>query len=213
MAWVLGGDLADHLINAKVPKSRAGAETVTTIRWERDDAIVRQYIAASVPDDVFEVVQKGASAKDFWHNLEARFEIKSRRIRAEVHKKLYNQKCRNNDDVRTHLARLFSLWDQLFGAGGFISDNDFSYLILDSLPDSYDTIISSFKTAAIFGEKERNLSPYVIDLLITSEYEKNISRSLTTKSSNRRYRRLSRRRVEERKGNAWDRERCKGAFA
>jgi hypothetical protein len=80
MSWVLGGDLADHLTNAEVPKSRAGAETVTTTRWERDDAIVQQYIAASIPDDVFAVVQKGTSAKDFWHNLEARFEIKSRRI-------------------------------------------------------------------------------------------------------------------------------------
>lgn len=189
MAWMLGGDLADHLTNAEVPKSGAGAETVTTTRWERDDAIVQQYIAASIPDDVFAVVQKGTSAKDYWHNLEARFEIKSRRIRGEVQRKLYNQKCRNNNDVRAHLARLFSLWDQLFGAGGFISDNDFSHLILDSLPDSYDTIISSIKIAALFAEKERNLTPYVIETLITSEYEKNISRSLTPKSSNRRYRR------------------------
>ncbi|KAN0126392.1 hypothetical protein V8E52_000032 [Russula decolorans] len=99
MDFLLSGcDLADHLTNAEVPKSGAGAETVTTTRWEHDDAVVRQYIAASIPDDVFAVVQKGTSAKDFWHNLEARFEIKSRRIRAKVERKLYNQKCRNNDD-------------------------------------------------------------------------------------------------------------------
>jgi hypothetical protein len=188
MPWLLGCPLADHLTNAEVPKSGAGAETVTAIRWEHDDAVVRQYIATSIPDNVFEVVQKGTSAKDIWHNLEARFEIKSRRIRAKVQRKLYNQKCRNNDDVRAHLARLFSLWDQLVAAGGIISDNDFSYLILNSLPDEYDTIISSIKIAAIFAEKEQNLIPYVIDILITGEYEKIISRSPTPKLSNRGYR-------------------------
>ena len=191
MDWLLGGcDLVDHLTNAGVvPKSGARAETVTMTRCEHDDAVVQQYIAASIPDDVFEVVQKGTNAKDFWNNLEARFEIKSRRIRAEVERKLYNQKCRNSDDVRAHLARLFSLWDQLIGAGGFMSDNDFSYLILNSLPDAYDIMISSIKIAAILNKKERNLSPYDVDILITSEYERNISRCLTTRSSNRRYRR------------------------
>jgi hypothetical protein len=184
--------LADHLTNAEVPKSEpgAGAETAeATIRWKHDDAIVQHCIAVSIPDEVFAVVQRGTSAKDFWDNLEAQFEIKSRRIRAEVMRKLYNQKCRNNDDVRAHLARLFSLREQLFGAGGSISDNDFSYLILDTLPDAYDTLISSIRIAAFFGKKERNLSPYDVNELIISDYERKISRSLTPRSSNRGYRR------------------------
>ncbi|KAF8494097.1 hypothetical protein F5888DRAFT_1593987, partial [Russula emetica] len=82
MAWLLGSPLADHLTNAEVPKSGADAETVndSLARWEHDDAIVRQYIAASIPDNIFAVVQKGTSAKDFMHNLEARFEMKLRMI-------------------------------------------------------------------------------------------------------------------------------------
>ncbi len=32
MAWLLGCPFADHLTNAEVPKSGAGAETVTKIR-------------------------------------------------------------------------------------------------------------------------------------------------------------------------------------
>lgn len=149
--------LAGHLTNAEVPKSLAGADTETAdleaaSRWKHEDAIVRHCIAFSIPDEVFAVVRRGTSAKDYWDNLKARFESKSRWIRVEVRRKLYDQKCGNKDDVRAHLARLFSLQEQLFAAGGCISDDDFSYLILDSLPDAYDTLVSSIKIAALFSK-------------------------------------------------------------
>ena len=46
----------DHLTNAEVPRSGAETETETVdegearIRWESDDAIVKQYIDAFVPN-------------------------------------------------------------------------------------------------------------------------------------------------------------------
>jgi gag-polypeptide of LTR copia-type len=186
--------LAGHLTNAEVPTSLAGADAETadleaTSRWKHEDAIVRHSTAFSIPDEAFAVVRRGTSAKDFWDNLKARFESKSRWIRVEVMRKLYNQKCGNDDDVRAHLARLFSLQEQLFATGGSISDDDFSYLILDSLPDAYDTLVSSIGIAASFSNKERDLSPIDVNALITSDYERRISKGPTPRSSNRGYRR------------------------
>ena len=54
--------LKDHLTNAEVPGSYANAEVVNgvtrAIRWDRNDATAKQYIAASLPESTFIRISK-----------------------------------------------------------------------------------------------------------------------------------------------------------
>jgi hypothetical protein len=186
--------LVDHLTDAKVPKSGADAETVdeaeATIRWESDDATVKLNIDASVPDVAFRVAKGGTtSAKDIWHNLKMRFETRSLRIRLELERRLYSQKCENMDDVRTHFARMDSLRKQVAAAGKLIPDDEYSYLLLLSLPEAYDATVSVIMATAYISEKDP--SSDVVTRLITKEYEKKISKVLKPKLRKRRHRHRS----------------------
>ena len=200
MVWRLRvRSLADHLTNAEVPESGTEADTVDSdeaedaIRWERDDETVKRYIAASIPDDVFKQI-KGLgylSAKAIWQNLTTQFERKSWRIRVQLWTRFHNQKCRSNDDVRVHFARMASLRNQLADAGVSISEEDYAYHLLVSLPKEYDENVSIIETTAFILEKE--LDPGVVTREITNQYERNVSRGLIPKTSKRRNRHRSQR--------------------
>jgi hypothetical protein len=194
MVLMLGAlSLVDHLNNAETPKSGAEAETVeaaqAAIRWEHDDAIVKQYIQASIPDDVLEKIKGGTSAKDFWHSLKALFEFKSRRIRYGLERRLYNQQCRKRDNVRTHFASMDSLREQLAAAGKSIPDDEYAYLLLTSLPKAYNDTVSIVNAIASFSKKD--LLPDVVTSLITKEYEEKISKRFQPKSAKKGHRRRS----------------------
>ena len=192
MVWRLGNRaLADHLTNAEVPES--GAEAEAAIRWERDDETVKQYIAASIPDDAFKLINgiEGLSAKVIWQNLTRQFERKSWKFRTQLSRRLYTQNCRSDDDVRVHFAGMASLRSQLAAAGGSISEEDYAYILLASLPKEYDGIASIIDTMAFLSEKE--ISPGVVTRIVTNQYERNVSRGLIPKTSKRRYRHRSQR--------------------
>lgn len=74
-----------HVIKAGVPMPGSEAQPVdeaeATTRWEQEDAIVKQYIAASIPDGAFNRIKEDMSAKDVWDDLNTQFDGKSRAIR------------------------------------------------------------------------------------------------------------------------------------
>jgi hypothetical protein len=179
MVFMLGVlDLDDHLTDADVPKSGAEVETVdeaeAAFRWERDDASVKQYIAASIPNNVFILVKGGTTAKDVWHNLNTQFESQSRATRGKLKRRLCMEQCRDADDVRTHFDKMASLREQLATAGGSISDNEYAHILLDSLPEAYDTTVTAMNSVAVVCQKD--IFPEAVTNLITNEYDRKKSR-------------------------------------
>ena len=49
-------------------------EAEAALRWERDDAIVKQHIMASIPDEVFIRIKGGTTAEGVWDHLNTQFE-------------------------------------------------------------------------------------------------------------------------------------------
>lgn len=179
MVFMLGVfDLDDHLTDGEVPKSGAEVETVdeaeATFRWERDDASVKHYIASSIPNSVFILVKGGTRAKDVWHNLSTQFEGQSRALRGKLKRKLCMERCSDNGDVRTHFSKLASLREQLDAAGGSVSDKEYAYILLNSLPEAYDTTVTAMNAVAVICQKD--LFPEAVTTLVTDEYDRKISR-------------------------------------
>ena len=79
-----------------------------------------------------------------WDAVKGQREKKSRMVTVDMRRKLQSEKCgerRERDDVRTHLVKLQTMHEDLASMGGTISDEDFTSIILGSIPQSYDTYI------------------------------------------------------------------------
>ena len=177
MVFTLRASTLDkHLINAKVPSSGSKAqpfdEAEAAISWEREDAVVKQCIAASIPDEAFKRIKEDMSAKDVWDDLNTQFEDKSRVIRDNLEKSLEDEQCGEKEDVRTYFSRMAFLREQLVAAGGSITDDNYARILLGSLPEEYYTTVQSIKIAAFVCKKD--ILPHVVTTLITREYEENI---------------------------------------
>ena len=64
-------------------------------------------------------------------------------VTVDMHRKLQSEKCGERDDVRTHPVKLQTMREDLASMGGAISDEDFTSIILGSIPQSYDMYIAA----------------------------------------------------------------------
>ena len=78
-------------------------------------------------------------------------------ITVDMHQKLQSEKCNKHGDVRMHLIKLQTMREDLASMGGSISDEDFTSIILGSIPLSYDTYIAAI--TAMSSLLSQTLSP------------------------------------------------------
>ncbi|KIK76736.1 hypothetical protein PAXRUDRAFT_44039, partial [Paxillus rubicundulus Ve08.2h10] len=78
--------------------------------------------------------------------------------------RLQNLKCGEKDDVKTHLASMMVLREELAGMGASVDDRDFTAMILSSIPESFRTLLYS-TTAAIHATGNPVTSERVISIL------------------------------------------------
>jgi len=190
MALMLAAyDLEDHLTNAEMPtgKSYAEAEIVdgetATNRWSLDDAIVKRCILCSLPDPVFSLMKEEPSAKAIWDKLEVEFEngYRIRMARARLERRLRNQRCGDEQDVRAHIAKLGDLRGKLVALGKFIPDNEYPWIILDSLPPAYDSCITGIRSTAALHKID--LDPVIVARIIIEDYDRRMLRKSESKAT------------------------------
>ena len=64
-------------------------------------------------------------------------------VTVDMRHKLQAEKCPKSGDVRTHLNKLQAMQEDLASMGGSITNEDFTSIILGSIPQSYDTYIAA----------------------------------------------------------------------
>lgn len=112
-------------------------------RWRSDEAIIRQAIASTISDSLFLEVRRNESAKGMWEAVRDQREKKSRMVTVDLRRKLQAEKCTESGDIRAHLYKLQAMREDLASMGGSITDEDFTSIILGSIPQSYDTYIAA----------------------------------------------------------------------
>ena len=85
MTWAMDSRLlSDHLTNVSMPAAYGQAGTINGVtpaaRWVQGEATVKQAIAASVPDSIFNRIKGSTRAKDVWDTLKALFEGRTQMI-------------------------------------------------------------------------------------------------------------------------------------
>ena len=111
MDWAMSSrDLGDHLTNDTMPAAYGLAGTIGGVtaptRWARGEATVKQAIAASVPDSVFNRIKTGTRAKDVWDALRALYEGRSQMVIVDLRRKIQSLKCGEDENVRTHFDNI-----------------------------------------------------------------------------------------------------------
>ena len=99
-------------------------------------------------------MRKTDTALGMWEAVnQGQREKKSQMVTVDLRRKLQAEKCPESGDVRAHLYKLQAMRKDLASMGGSINDEDFTSIILDSIPQSYDTYIAAITATSTLMDK------------------------------------------------------------
>ena len=151
--------------------------------WKQGEAIVKQQIAATIPDSLFMKIRGKTTALKIWEALQGDFQNKSRMVAIDLRRRLQQEQCTEKGDVRAHFAKLRTMREDLSAMGHPPGDDEFYAIILGSLPSSYEPFISALNaTSSVVGNV---LSPDKLMQALTDEYDRrNLGKGAGKKEEN-----------------------------
>ena len=112
-------------------------------KWLMGEAVIKQAIPTTIPDLLCIEVCKEVTAHLMWEAVQLKQEKKSQMVTVDLHCKLQVEKCSEHGDMCAHLNKLQTMCKDLASMGVSITDEDFTSIILGSIPPSYDTHIAA----------------------------------------------------------------------
>jgi len=138
--------------------------------WKRGEAIMKQQIAATIPDSLFMKIRDKGTAVEIWEALKGDFQNKSRMVAVDLRRRLQQERCAEKGDVRGHFSKLRTMREDLAAMGHPPGDDEFYTIILGSLPYSFEPFISALNaTSSVLGTV---LSPNELMQAFTDEYDR-----------------------------------------
>ena len=145
----------------------------------QEQVIVFQQIASTIPDSLYLKIKGKPTVQEAWNVMKADFEKRSQMITVELQKKLQDVRCAENGNIRTHFNNIRSMREELASLGAVLSEEDFSAIILGSLPKTYNQFLSAITaTASILN---RELKPEDLMQTVINEYDHRSTRQGTHK--------------------------------
>ena len=131
-------------------------------RWQTDEAIIKQAIASTISDSLFLEVSEKATAFEMWEAVKSQREKKTRMVTVDMRHKLQAEKCPESGDMRAHLHKLQAIHEDLASMGDPVNNEDFTSMVLSSIPRSCDPYVAAITTA--YAALDKPLTPtYLID--------------------------------------------------
>jgi hypothetical protein len=143
--------------------TKTDIETNLTLLYAhvQKEALAIQQLYATVPNTVMIQVQNKGSVAAIRKAICLIYEGKSDMVQVDTCAHLQSMKCSENDDVKAHLTLMMVLCEELAGMGAPVNDRDFTAMIINSLPESFQTIMRT-TTAAIHATSQSVTSDKVI---------------------------------------------------
>jgi len=192
---LIGAKKLAHLLDDKItrptkPEQPSGnptaAETATYEsalekfqEFDQSDAEVKHFIVSTIPDTLLIKTLNCATASSLWKAICTEHETKTKRFAVEMLRNLQNQRCSETDDIRQHFSKMLRLREELAATGKVIDEVDFTSIITNSLPPSYDNVISSAYSAAYAIDKE-----LTTDHIIAVTQEEHSRRQISSGNTN-----------------------------
>ena len=138
--------------------------------WKQGEAIIKQQIAATIPDSLFMKIRGKTTALKIWDALTKEFQNKSKMVSVDLRRRLQQERCADKGDVRSHFDKLRTMRKDLASMGSPPGEDELYAIILGSLPLSYKPYISALNaTSSVLGTV---LSTDELMQTITDEYER-----------------------------------------
>jgi hypothetical protein len=112
-------------------------------KWTAGEATIKKGFVEALPLMLYLVVHKETTMREVWDTVVKHHQQKAQLIIVELCCKLQNEKCEEKGDIRTHLAKLQQMREDLAMMGEVVTDDNFHSIILGSLPGSIDTFLTS----------------------------------------------------------------------
>jgi hypothetical protein len=149
------------------------------LKWTMGEAVIKQAIVTIIHDSLFIEVQKEATAHSMWEAVYEKWEKKSWMVTVDLRQKLQAEKCSEHGDMHAHLNKLQTICEDLTSMGAPVNDEDFTSIILRSVPASYDMYIAAIiATSSLFN---RSLTPTNLIDAICDEADQRAIKHLKSK--------------------------------
>lgn len=122
--------------------------------WRKKDRQALSTIRLRVADKMLVYVASSKSAKDAWDTLKSLLEAQGALGIVLARRKLFRAKCEEGTTIEEHIRTLRSYQEELHNLGQKIEGEEFSIILLSSLPESWDNYISSIDTT-VLGESSK----------------------------------------------------------
>ena len=105
--------------------------------FETKEYLARHIVINSVSITLAQNIGRLTSAKDMWEAVVNECEGKTFLYQADVRRRLQDMKCSEGEDVKAHLSEMWRRREELSGMGAAITDEDFTAMMIGSLPESF----------------------------------------------------------------------------
>jgi hypothetical protein len=142
-------------------------------KWDvfnQREAMIKAQILTTIPESLAIEIQSLVTGKDIWDALCKKHESKALTVTVDLRRRLYALKCLDDDNVREHVHTLNAMYENLKGMGEWISDADFTTVILGSLPKSYRPLINTISLQS--RATPTAVSPQIVMETILEEFDR-----------------------------------------
>lgn len=168
-----------------------------TENWKTMDAKASYFIAFCVDDSQLTIIKNSSlkTAKDQWNALVKQHQKSSFGSKIRIMKKLFKAELKLGGDVEAHLNLMFTWMDELIERGFAIEERMKIAIILSSLNEEYDTLITALEArdedkmsiedvkSKILDEGDRRKQKNDSDLTAALK----ISKDVSTKKNNKKF--------------------------
>lgn len=162
--------LAAAVPNAPTADEKEGHGKLLMV-WNKEEAVVRQGIASTIPDSLFIKVSKEASALAMWNAVKRDKEGRSLMAVVSKRHRLAAEQCDEGGDVRAHVMKLETLHKTYTSMGDVLSENNFSGIILTSLSASYNNLVSALSGSSALSSAAGSITLTPGNLIQATTYE------------------------------------------
>ena len=95
-------------------------------RWDdyyQREALIKAQIYTTIPEALLIEVRKLSTAKEVWEAVCAKHEHRALTVKIDIRRRMYEMKCEDNSNVRTHLETLMRMQEQLAGMEAGLTDD------------------------------------------------------------------------------------------
>ncbi|KAK2577585.1 hypothetical protein KPH14_000902 [Odynerus spinipes] len=148
-------------------------------KWLGEDMHVRSTIGLLIEDDQLRYVKKATSAKEAWDSLKGYHEKASLSNIVYTLKKLCRTRLTENESMERHINGMLNMVDELEARGESVKERMVIAIILGSLPDTYNTLVTALET-----RPEKDLTLELVKGKLIEEEQRRINLKQNTNGIN-----------------------------